>query len=236
MDPNGWYAPPSLVALPGVNNNDVGLYDVPWVSSLILNYRHDKFAITPSLQLATGASYGSPFTVEGVDPRLCTAIDPNQTGNQCAYTSLIGQGATSSGQLFIPNPETGSFDSLGSYRNPNILIGNLALTYDLSPRITINVTAANLFHTCFGGSKEPWTTAYPPSTNICSYGANGSYLSNYQLGPGYLTPGQPSTYSAAANGTTLYPWQQQPYAPGLGSAGGVIPPPLNVYVTFNVKL
>jgi hypothetical protein len=236
MDPNGWYAPPSLVALPGVNNNDVGLYDVPWVSSLILNYRHDKFAITPSLQLATGASYGSPFTVEGVDPRLCTAIDPNQTGNQCAYTSLIGQGATASGQLFIPNPETGSFDSLGSYRNPNILIGNLALTYDLSPRITINVTAANLFHTCFGGSKEPWTTAYPPSTNICSYGANGSYLSNYQLGPGYLTPGQPSTYSAAANGTTLYPWQQQPYAPGLGSAGGVIPPPLNVYVTFNVKL
>lgn len=235
LDPNGWYAPPSDVALPGVNTS-LGLYDSPWVSSLILNYRHDRWAITPTIQLAEGTSYGSPFTVQGVDPRLCTAIDPNQAGNQCNYTSLIGQGATPTGLLYIPNPETGSFDGIGQYRNPFIMVGNLALSYDITPKITMNVTVANLFHTCFGGSKEPWTSAYPASSNVCGYAANGSYVSNYQLGPGYLTPGQPSTYSAAANGTSVYPWQLQPYAPTEGSVAGVIPPPINIYVTFNVKL
>ncbi len=103
LDPNGWYAPPSDVALPGVNTA-LGLYDSPWVSSLILNYRHDRWAITPTIQLAEGTSYGSPFTVQGVDPRLCTAIDPNQAGNQCNYTSLIGQGATPTGLLYHPEP------------------------------------------------------------------------------------------------------------------------------------
>jgi hypothetical protein len=35
-------------------------------SRLILNYRHDKWAVTPSLQLSTGSSYGSPFgTTDG---------------------------------------------------------------------------------------------------------------------------------------------------------------------------
>ncbi len=238
LDPNGWYAPAGLVALPGVNNNDIGLYDIPWVSSLILNWRHDKFAVTPSLQLSTGSSYGSPFTVQGVDPRLCSAVDTSAgAGNQqCAYTSLIGQGDTATGQLFIPNPETGAFDTMGAYHNPNILVANIAFSYDLSPRITVNLTVANLFHTCFGGSKEPWTTAYPPSTDICSYGANGAYVSNYQLGSGYATPGNPSSYSAVANGTSVEPWQLQPYSPGLGTFAGVLPPPLNAYLTFNVKL
>jgi hypothetical protein len=235
LDPNGWYAPAGLVALPGVNYS-LGLYDAPWVSSLILNYRHDKFAITPSLQVATGSSYGSPFTVEGVDPRLCTQVDPNQSGNQCAYTSLIGQGATPTGLLFVPNPFTGTFDSIGVYRNPNILVGNLAISYDISPKLSVNVTAANLFHTCFGGSSEPWTTANPPGQSVCGYTRNSAFVSNYQLGPGYLTPGQPSTYSAAANGTSLYSWQQYPYAPTNGSNAGIIPPPFNIYITFNVKL
>jgi hypothetical protein len=236
MNPNGWYAPPSLVLLPGVNNSDVGLYDAPWVTSLIVNYRHNKWAVTPSIQLAQGSSYGSPFTAQGVDPRLCTAIDPTQAGNQCNYTSLIAQGATATGQFFIPNPETGSFDSLGQYRNPWIMVGNLAFSYDVTPKITMNVTVANIFHTCFGGSKEPWTTAYPPSSNICGYAPNPFYVSNYQLGPGYQTPGNPASYSAAANGTNVYPWQLQPYTPTLGSSAGVIPPPFNVYVTFNVKV
>ncbi|MGB6984740.1 MAG: hypothetical protein WBD74_02055, partial [Candidatus Aquilonibacter sp.] len=229
------YAPPSDVALPGVNTG-LGLYDSPWVGALILNYRHDRWAITPSIQIAEGTSYGSPFTVQGVDPRNCTSIDPTQAGNQCNYTTVNGAGAVPTGLLYIPNPETGSFDNIGQYRNPFIMVGNIALSYDITPKITMNVTIANLFHTCFGGSKEPWTSAYPASSNVCSYDANPFYVSNYQLGPGYLTPGNPSSYSAAANGTTLYPWQQQPYAPGIGSVAGVIPPPFNVYVTFNVRL
>ncbi|HTC31675.1 MAG TPA: hypothetical protein VK702_13205, partial [Candidatus Acidoferrum sp.] len=155
---------------------------------------------------------------------------------QCAYTSVIGQGATPTGLLYIPNPQTGSFDTIGAYHNPNIMVGNIAFSYDLSPRITVNLTVANVFHTCFGGSKEPWTSAYPPSNNVCSYGANGEYVSNYQFGSGFANPGNTASYDPVANGTTLAPWQQQSYAPGLGSVAGVIPPPINAYLTFNVKL
>ncbi len=235
LDQNGWYAPAGEVALAGVNTA-VGFYDSPLTTALILNYRRDKFAVTPSLQLATGSSYGLPFAVQGVDPRLCTAIDGTQAGNQCAYTSLIGQGATATGLLYVPNPQTGSFDGVGQYRNPNIMVGNIAFSYDISPRITVNLTVANVFHACFGGSKEPWTAAYPPSTSICSYVPNAFYVSNYQLGPGYLTPGNPSSYSAAANGTNVYPWQLQSYAPGVGTNAGIIPPPINAYITFNIKV
>jgi hypothetical protein len=235
LDPNGWYAPASDVALPGVNTA-LGLYDVPWMTTLVLNYRHDKFAVTPSFQLAQGSSYGLPFAVYGVDPRLCTAIDSTQAGNQCAYTSVIGQGATATGLLFIPDPETGTFDGIGQFRSPNILVGNIAFSYDISPKLSVNLTVGNLFHTCFGGSKEPWSTAYPAGPNICSYAPNPFYVSNYQLGPGYLTPGDPSSFSAAANGTKVLPWQLQPYAPTVGTAAGIVPPPINVFVTFNVKM
>jgi hypothetical protein len=238
LDPNGWYAPASDVALPGVNTA-LGLYDTPWVNALILNYRHQKWAVTPSFQLASGSSYGSPFTVQGVDPRTCTAVDPNQTAgtNECAYPSVIAQGATASGLLYVPNPQTGSFDGIGTFREPNILVGNIAFSYDATPRISINLTLANVFHTCFGGSKEPWTSAFPAGSSVCGYVANSFYVSNYQLGNGYLTPGNPASYNAAANGTTLYPFQFQSYAPSTSNgAAGTIPPPFNAYLTINVKL
>ena len=246
MDPNGWYAPAGDVALPGVNTNP-NIYNTPWVNALILNYRHAKWAVTPSFQLASGSSYGTPFTVQGVDPRLCTAVDLSQAAggtNECAYTSLIGQGATPTGLLYIPNPQTGSFDSFGKYTEPNMVVGNIAFTYDATPRISINLTLTNIFHTCFGGSKEPWTAAYPAGSNVCGYyeGAAsvpglGGYVSNFQLGSGYLTPGNIASYSAAANGTKLYPWQQQSYQPYTSNgAGNQIPQPFNAYLTINVKL
>jgi hypothetical protein len=238
LDPNGWYAPASNVALPGVNSG-LGLYDAPWVNTLILNYRHDKWAVTPSLQLSSGSSYGSPITVQGVDPRECSAVDNTDTvaANECAYTSVIGTAATTSGLLYIPNPQTGTFDGIGAYHQPNILVGNIALSYDVTPKISINLTVSNLYHTCFGGSKEAWTSAYPAGQNVCGYFANGLYVSNYQLGNGYATPGVTSSYSATANGTSLFPWQQQSYAPSNGAgAAGTIPPPINAYLTVNIKL
>jgi hypothetical protein len=238
LDPNGWYAPASDIALPGVNSV-LGLYDTPWVNTLILNYRHDKWAVTPSLQVSSGSSYGSPLTAQGVDPRLCTAVDTTQTAatNECAYTSLVGQGATNSGLLYIPNPQSGSFDGIGAYREPNIMVGNIGFSYDVTPKITLNLTLANVFHTCFGGSKEAWTSAYPAGSNVCGYVANSIYVSNFQLGNGYLTPGNISSYSASANGTSLYPVQFQSYAPSTSNgAAGAIPEPFNAYLTINVKL
>jgi len=236
-DPNGWYAPAGILTTPGFYTN-FAFYDAPWISSLILNYRHDKLAITPSVQLVTGSSYGSPFDVQGIDPRTCTGVDPSASApvGQCNYLTVAGAAATSTGVLYIPNPQTGSFASVGQYRNPSLLVGNLALTYDLNPRVTAHVTLTNLFHTCFGGTKAPWTNAYAPGQNVCSYSANGSYVSNYQLGAGAANPGNTAAYDAAANGTTLYPWQQQSYAPGTGSYAGSIPAPFNAYFNLEVKL
>ena len=53
-------------------------YISPLVASLILNYRHDKWAITPSFQWQTGGFYGNPLDINGYDPRACTfnSADP----------------------------------------------------------------------------------------------------------------------------------------------------------------
>jgi len=236
LDPNGWYAPAGIYTSPGYVTS-FEFYDSPWVSSLILNYRHDKFAVTPSVQFASGSSYGSPFDTTGADPRECQSVDSSATNpNQCNYLSLIAGGATPSGVLYVPNWQTGSFASIGQFRNPNLLTGNLALTYDVNPRITARVTLTNIFHTCFGGTKAPWTSAYAPGANVCAYGANGTYVSNYQLGDGAANPANTSAYNSAANGTTLYPWQQQSYSPSNGSFAGFIPAPFNAYFNLEVKL
>jgi hypothetical protein len=242
LSQSGWYAPEQNVALPGVNNTDLAYYDAPWVASLVLNYRKDKWAVTPSLQFVTGSSYGTPLNTIGLDPRECSAIDTSNTGlaagtgGACAYPSLVGGGYTSFGQLYVPDWQTGTFDSPGQYHNPDLVVGNIAFSYDVSPRISLNLTLANVFHTCFGGSKEPWTAAYGPGPNICSYAPSGG-VSNYQLGNGANNPGNPAAYSATANGgTNLYPWQFQSYAPTTGSYAGSIPAPFNAYFTVNIKI
>ncbi len=232
---DGWYPPPSDVALPGVNSG-LGIYDSPWVSSLILNYRKDKFAITPSIQLVSGSSYGSPLTTQGVDPRTCTATDPT-TPNQCDWTSINAAGATQTGLLYVPNWQTGQFDAPGTYHNPNLLLGNVALSYDVSPRISLNLTMSNIFHTCFGGTKAAWTSAYAPSSTVCGYGANGFQVSNFQRGAGASNPSSSAAFNSAANGGfTPQNWQFQSYVPTNGSFAGTIPPPFNAYLTVTIKM
>ena len=41
-------------------------YEVPDVASLILNYRHGRFAVTPSLHYVDGSNYGSPLVWPGL--------------------------------------------------------------------------------------------------------------------------------------------------------------------------
>ncbi len=43
-------------------------YAVPHVASLILNYKRDRFTITPTFQFTAGQRYGVPESVLGVDP------------------------------------------------------------------------------------------------------------------------------------------------------------------------
>jgi hypothetical protein len=108
-----------------------------------------------------------------------------------------------------------------------VLVTNLQISYDISPKLTATMTVADLAHTCFGGSKEPWTSAYAPGPNYCGYAANGFYAGNFYNGTG--------PNDSAANGFTPYPWQEQSYIPTLGSGFGS-PPPINLYLQLNVKL
>ncbi len=251
LDPNGWYTPPTYSFQPGVYTQP-GYFDTPFMGTLILNYRKNKLAVTPSIQFTEGTSYGTPFDVQGLDPRVCMANSSQNPAlmaaggvnpQECDYTTLANLSATSLGYLYVPNPQTGSFASLGQYREPSLLSGNLQISYDISPRINATVTLSNVFHTCFGGTKTPWTTAYPAGSDICGYVPNGYYFNNFQNGAGQLNPGNVSAYSAAANGgVTPYPWEFQSYAPSSGSpaangaAGAQLPQPFNVFVNVTVKV
>lgn len=233
LDPTAWYPQGELAMGVGGVNNNPEFYNSPYVSSLILNWRHDKLAITPSLQLESGTPYGGPLDVTGEDPRTCES-NQNDSGVvpgslNCDYTYEDNVGGGPFGYLYIPNPQTGHFANIGEYTEPNIVIGNIQATYDVSPKLRLQLTAADLFHTCFGGSVEPWTTANSPGQYICGYGANSTfYTSNFYNGTG---PGD-----AADNGGVVQPnFEQQSYGPkDNNSQGGFIP--FNLYISLQIHL
>ncbi len=171
-------------------------------------------------------SASNPLTVP-VTP--ITSLSPGTDPFQCDALAAAGTLSNAAGHLFIPNPQTGTFASPGAFRNPWIAVGNLALTYDFSPRISGNVTVANLFHTCWGGTKAPWTSAFPPGQNVCGYFPASSYISNFYNGT--------SPTDSAANGVSgPTPWQMNSYGPGTYSYAGSIPSPLNVFFGLTVKM
>ncbi|HTA38986.1 MAG TPA: TonB-dependent receptor, partial [Candidatus Acidoferrales bacterium] len=222
LDKFGWYA--------------TGLdypYTSPNVFSMVLNYKHNRFAITPAFTLNEGATYGSSADVIGIDPRTCERNQlqsgiPNAYPRNADYTSC-GFAATPTGNLYIPNPQTGKFDSFGEYRQPWQFNMGLSLHYDVSPRVTVNAIVANLVNACFGGSAEPWTAAAPPSQYVCGYSPNPFYISNFYNGS--------SPSDRQANGVPLNPYFASSFSPSYGDNNSFnYPLPLNVYITMQVKL
>jgi hypothetical protein len=237
VDKNGWY--------------DTGL-DGPYVSPnvfvLLLNYKHDKFSITPALMINEGASYGSPGDFQGLDPRTCrqnqgpsdpsgfganipSAPNPQAPDYTSCHAAAVGASGSSPGYLFIPNPYTGKFDSFGQFRQPWQANLGLQMRYDISSKLTANVTIANLYQRCFAGSAEPWTALYPPDHNACAYYRNRFFISNFYNGS--------SPNDAAANGVPLNPYFSAAFAPSfdgndVASYNQVLP--LEVYFDLQIKL
>ncbi len=223
---NGWYP--------------VGLdyaYLSPNVLSAIVNYRHNRFNITPAVTFNEGEPYGNPADVLGIDPRTCTGNSVKipgapHHGLQADYTTCglaATQNGTSPGELFIPNPQTGVFDSFGAFRQPNQLNVSLQLGYQLSPRIKANLLLANLVNACFGGSSEPWTKQFPPNSYTCGYADNFYYVSNFYNGT--------SPNDVKANGVPLNPAFMQSYIPAYADTNAfVLPNPFNAYLQFNITL
>jgi len=227
LAPHGWYAP--------------GL-DFPYLSpntfALILNYKHGRFAITPAMSLQEGSTYGTPADVQGLDPRSCTANqgslgiksgNPRNADYTSCYFALTSDG-TVPGNLYIPNPQTGSFDTFGEFRQPWQFNLGLQMSYDFTPRISGRVLVTNIVNQCFGGSSEPWSRAYPPNGAVCGYVSNTFYNGgNFFNGT--------SPYDTAVNGVRENPYFAQSFAPSYGDVNSSnYPLALNLYFSLQVKL
>ena len=227
IDRNGWYP--------------VGLdysYLSPNTATAIVNYRHNRFAVTPSLQFNEGQLYGNPGDVAGIDPRTCTHNSrgmtdaPGTNPLQADYTTCsfsLTQTGTYPGTLFIPDPQTGVFDGFGTFRQPSQLNLSLALSYDVNARVKASLVLTNLLNACFGGSSEPWTKQFPPNSYTCGYIDNGYYVSNFYNGT--------SPNDRSANGVPLNPAFVNAYTPAWADTNAfVIPGPFNAYLQFTIKL
>jgi hypothetical protein len=241
LDPNGWYNPYTTAIAPNLSGAD-STYISPYVASLILNWRHDKLAITPSFNFQSGGYYGSPLDTEGLDPRTCvqnsaaagiTKVSPHTNPLQCNYLSATAPGLGPFSYLYVPNPQVGSF-LFTNYQNPSSIFGNLQITYDVSPKIRLSVLGVALFHSCFGGTSAPWTTANPPSNVVCGYLPAGGTL-NSTLYPSNFYNGT-GIGDFKANGART-PWTSSylPSGSNNGAIGGSVPP-INVYFNATVKI
>ncbi|MBV8067882.1 MAG: TonB-dependent receptor, partial [Candidatus Eremiobacteraeota bacterium] len=141
FDTGAWYTPYDVIPSPF---NAANGYEVPDVASLIVNYRHGRFAVTPSLHYNDGSNYGSPLAWPGYVPQSCSA-QPSKTP-QTPGVSCPG-GAI--GAVFLPDPYSGRFDNLGAFVEPAELSANLQASYDVTPRMTVTVQAVNLYNQCF---------------------------------------------------------------------------------------
>ncbi|MGZ3561504.1 MAG: TonB-dependent receptor domain-containing protein [Vulcanimicrobiaceae bacterium] len=228
---NGPYFPTdTVVAQSGLGVNS---YAVPYVATLIVNYKWNKLAVTPTIQFVGGQRYGVPETTEGVDPAAgclplapLAANDPRYTGGT-AGLSGNSYDATSciSGLRAIPNPFTGVFDNIGSFVAPSQLLGGFQLTYDVTPKIQVRATVANVFVACIGGSVEPWTGNGNHRT--CGYTGTASAFVSNPVG-NFYNPG------ATIQANTTYPYL--PYY-GVYNPNGPAPNgPFNLFIDARFRI
>ncbi len=229
----GWY--PVYADLPsyGLQTGDTATALSPNIIAGFLSYKHNKLQATLTANLWQGTQYGSPTDIAGLDPRSCFW---NQSAAGVVPGSQRADYQTCGGRIAIPNPFTGEFSAIGAYRQPWQLNLGAQVGYALTARITLTVALANVFNTCFGGSAEPWTAAYPPNSIDCAYAANSRYLA-WSPGEAWNTAGAGYFYGnnphAAINGTAGYPKIfDQAYIPGAAQVAA----PFQAFIQAQVKL
>jgi hypothetical protein len=231
FDPTAAYLPYSI--FPGPVGSGVNAFNFPYVATLILNYKHDKFAITPSFQYVAGNRYGAPLTTPGIDPAAGCGkpLTSSTTGDpRYPYGAAGGSpfNATNSGclaTLSIPDPYTGQFDGIGAFREPAQLLGHLQLSYELTPRVTASVTLANLLQTCFGGQHTAFTYFWNNLT--CNY-------TNLVGGPS--TPPVGNAYNPGANVQTFLRYPYEPYFGTYNDQTSSLSSPFNVYFSLRMSM
>ncbi|MBV8148273.1 MAG: TonB-dependent receptor, partial [Candidatus Eremiobacteraeota bacterium] len=231
LNPNGHYLPYST--LPGAIGTGVNAYNYPYVATLILNYKHDKFAFTPSFQFVAGNRYGAPEVWPGIDPAAgCSpltappASDPRYsygfpTGTNTSYSY---DAHTCLGLLpAIPDVYTGVFDQIGAFREPAQLVINARATYDLTPKVSLALTLTNLLDNCFGGQVTSFT--YFWGSHVCSY-------------TGIIGAASP-VGNAYNPGDNVQRFLQYPYQPDFATYNDLsssTTQPFNAYLSLNIKI
>jgi hypothetical protein len=156
LNPTAYYTTYDIIPGPVSAGNG---YAVPYVTSLLLNYKHQKFAITNSWSFSSGASYGAPPAWPGYAPDSCQKAP-------LIWSSKHGQAvdpAMCTGLLFIPDSFTGQFDNLGTFKEPWRLQMGIALQYDVSPKVTARLNFTNILDIC-GQKGYAWD-----NPNVCVY-------------------------------------------------------------------
>jgi len=136
LDRGGEYTPYDILPAPFQGANG---YETPHIATLVLNYKRNKFAFTPSATFSSGSFYGSPLTYPGYDPVSCSGVSAGNAANT----------QTCSGYLFIPDKYTGKFDSFGDLREPARLTLNAQFSYEVTSRVKLSLTMTGLTDTCF---------------------------------------------------------------------------------------
>ncbi|HLY03259.1 MAG TPA: TonB-dependent receptor [Candidatus Cybelea sp.] len=227
IDPTQNFAPYDI--FPAGIGSSANAFNSPYVASMVLNYRYNKLALTPSFQFQGGGKYGAPETTPGIDPAnpACRPLVGSQRydASQCPAA------------LVIPDPFTGVFDDLGAFTEPNEFMVNFQASYDVSPRISLTAVLANIVNTCWGGSKEAWTST---DSNVCTYTTVGGGLIP-PVGNAYNPPGSTSKKNGHNAATIVQQFLQYPYEAALGpylvsGLNNSIKSPFQAYFMANIKL
>jgi TonB dependent receptor/Carboxypeptidase regulatory-like domain/TonB-dependent Receptor Plug Domain len=218
---------PTFDTFPGAPGLAAQGFGSPYVGSLVLNYKHQKYAITPSFQFQGGGKYGVPLVEEGVDPAAGGCVPLKGTMGRYDAT-------TCSNVIDIPNPFTGVFDPIGSFTQPNEFIMNLQMSYDVSPRIQLVGVLANIVNYCWGGTQTPWSIS---DGNFCAYGNVAGGIN--PVAP-YGTPGA-IVNPPGTPGSIIQSYRKYPYEPTFGPAlvsaeNQSVKTPIQFYITANLKL
>jgi TonB dependent receptor len=226
FDPNASYYPYNQTFGTGFSSN-ASSYNIPHVAALILNYKHNKWAFTPTVQFTAGGRYGSPVQGIGIDPAAgCTALPGSTTSDpRYPYGAPAGSpynASTCAGYFTAPDPVTGVFDTPGQFVEPSQILANLGISYQANKRLTLNVTAVNLYGTCFGGTKTSWT--YGNSKTGCWYAAASGVQAGNFYNPGDTFQTQASPYMPVTGGIA----GQQVYGTSVN--------PLQVFFSAQLKM
>ncbi|MBV8162663.1 MAG: TonB-dependent receptor [Candidatus Eremiobacteraeota bacterium] len=197
LDRNARY--PTYSVIPSPFNNANG-FATPFDSTLVVNYKHKNWNVSPTFTFTDGEEYGSPLVWPGYDPSTCGNVSSIST--PAPDTTPAG----CSGMIFIPDKYTGHFDTLGAFQQPPRLTMSLAFGWQPTDKISTTFTVTSLIDHCWQRG-FPWDSATTciyaqlPS-NLLSPGGNflpnppiqlaypyGSWYNNTEIGQeGQKTP------------------------------------------------